>query len=294
MASYTLSTLDELNESLDNQDKQDDKLIETIKDLNLLAPKLEERKKEREAKRNLTNTAPSDFVDEYAPKLLQFEKRDEEKLRNSIPSLVNSAKNVSEAVNSTGGAASPYISGAYVYTGTTNNPDPWFDAAMQPFNILAEYKLQRTTIPIELDKLYQGLGDMFSAALQSADKPKTELENQSDSRMAMRNFLQSFWGNLLSFARQNDPPLWRRYQKSKLSQPDTRYLVAKSLSSNPNDERKLMQLLQDMSEIYKEMSSPQIGKNLALDNLSLFNTLFTRWFLLTDDIVKILNIFITR
>ena len=109
---------------------------------------------------------------------------------------------------------------------------------------------------------------MFSAALQSVDKAKIELEHQSDSIMAMRNFLQkSFWGNLLGFAKQTKSSMWQGFQKSKLRQPDTRDLVAKSLSNNPTDERKLVQLLQDMADLCNEMSQPQVGKNLGFDDL---------------------------
>jgi len=285
-----LSTLDELNKSLDNQEKQEDELLESIKNLNILAPRLEERKLERNAKRNLINSAPSDFIIEFAPRFLQFEKDDEEKLRNSIPSVVASAKAVLIAVNSTGGTVSPYISGTYNYVSVANKPTPWLVTAIQPFDDLAKYKLQRTEIPMKLDGLYQGLGDMFSAALQSADKAKFELEHQSDSIMAMRNFLQkSFWGNLLGFAKQTKPSLWQGFQKSKLSQLDTRDLVAKSLSNNPSDERKLVQSLQDMADLCDEMSNSQVGKNLGFNNLSLFNALFTRWLLLIDDIVRILQ-----
>ena len=286
-----MSTLDELNESLDNQDEQEDELLESIKNLNLLAPRLEERKLERNAKRNLINSAPPDFIVEFAPKLLQLEKDDEEKLRNSIPGLVDSAQTVFIAVNSTGGTASPYISGAYSYVNATNVSSPWLNTAMQPFNYLAEYKLQRAKIPISLDKLHQGLGDMFSAALQSVDKAKIELDLQSDSIMAMRNFLQiSFWGNLIEFARQTKPSIWQGFQKSKLSQPDARDLVAKSFSNNSSDERKLVQLLQDMADLCNEMSNSQVGKNLVLDNLPLLKSLFTRWLLLIDGIVSILQI----
>ena len=282
-----MSTLDELNESLDNQDKQEDELLETIKKLDILAPRLEEKKLERNAKRNLINTAPSDFLVEFAPKLLQFEKDDEEKLRKSIPSLVTSAKKVLTAVDSTGGTASPYISGAYSYVNAVNVSSPWLDSAMKPFNDLAKFKLQRAEIPISLDKLYQGLGDMFSSALQSVDKAKIELKHQSNSIMAMRNFLQkSFWGNLLGFARKTKPSIWRGFQKSKLRQPDTRNLVAKSLSNHLSDEKKLVQLLQDMADLCNEMSNSQVGKNLGFDNLPYLNALFTRWFLLIDEIVR--------
>ena len=63
---------------------------------------------------------------------------------------------------------------------------------------------------------------MFSVALQSVDKAKLGFENQSNSIMAMRNFLQnSFWGYLLELARKNQPIEWRCYQKNKVSQPDT-------------------------------------------------------------------------
>lgn len=287
----TLSTLDELNESLDNQEKQEDELLETIKDLNILAARLEERKLERDAKRNLINVVPSDYIVESAPRLLQFEKDDEEKLRNSIPGFVASAKTAVSALESTGGTVSPYISGTYNYVSAANEPYPWLVTAMQPFDDLAKYKSQRTQIPMKLNRLYQGLGDMFSAALQSADKAKFDLEHQSDSIMAMRNFLQkSFWGNLLGFARHIQPSLWQGFQKSKLSQPDTRDLVAKSLSNNPSDERKLVQSLKDMADLCDEMSDSKVGKNLGFDNLPLLNTLFTRWLLLIDDIVRILQL----
>ncbi len=61
--------------------------------------------------------------------------------------------------------------------------------------------------------------------------------------MAMKKFPKNFWGNLLELAKHTKPPLWQRFQKDRLVQPDAQYLVANSLSNNPNDERKLVQLL---------------------------------------------------
>jgi hypothetical protein len=245
---------------------------------------------ERDAKRKLIKTAPPAFIEGSSPKLLQFEKNDEEKIRNCIPGIVTSAKNVFFAVSSTGSTSSMYISEAYSYVSTSNQPNDWLDTVMQLFDNLAKYKLHRTEIPKKLEKLYQGLGDKFSVALQSADKAKSDLEHQSNSIMAMRNFLQSFWGSLLELARQSKPSIWQGFQKSKLSQPDTRDLVAKSFSNNLIDERKLVQLLQNMSDLYNEMSGSEVGKNLGLNNLPIHNTLFTRWFLLIDDLARILQV----
>jgi hypothetical protein len=285
-----LSILDDLNQSLDNQDKLDDEVLEIMKKLDLLVPKLEERKKERDAKRNLINAAPSDFIVEFAPNLLQIEKADEEKLRENIPGLVDSAKFASVAINSTSGTTSTYISGAYSYAGAVNASETWLVNVIEPFDYLADYKLQRMKIPTEVNKLFQGLGDKFLAALRSVDRAKVELANHSDGIMAMRNFIPNFWGELLAHAKQTKPLLWRRFQKGSLHQSDSRDLVAKSLGNNPNDERKLVQLLQNMSELSKEMSSLQLAKNLGLNNPLLLNTLFTRWFLLVDDVVKILQL----
>ena len=192
---------------------------------------------------------------------------------------------------STGGTASPYISGAYSYVHAANVSALWLDTAMQSFNNLAEHKLQRAEIPKSLDKLSQGLSGKFSLVLQSVDKAKIKFELQSGSVMAMRDFLSiNFWGNLLEFARRTKPLMWQGFQKSKLKQSDTRDLVAKSLSNNLSDERKLVQLFQDMADLCNEMSNTQVGKNVGLDDLPLLNTLFTRWFLLIDEIVRILQL----
>jgi hypothetical protein len=107
--------------------------------------------------------------------------------------------------------------------------------------------------------------------------------------MAMRSFLESLWGNLLELARQSKPLIWRGIQRSNLRQPDVQDLVAKSLGNDPSDERKLVSLLQTMADLHSEMSGSQVGKNLGLDDLSLLQDLFTRWFFLIDDFVRIVS-----
>lgn len=285
-----MSTLDELNESLNNQDKQDDEILENIRHLNLVVPLIEEKRMERNAKRNLINNAPVDFVEEFGPKLLRLEKDDEEKIRVTIPGLWESVKMVQTGLNSTGSTDSTYLAEAYEYAGRAESANSWLLTVNKPFDDLAKYKLQRAEIPQNLNKFQPALGDLFSAALQSTDKAKSELELQSDSIMAMRNFLQSFWGNILERARESKPSIWKGIQKSKLSQAEPRDLVASSLSNNSSDERKLVQLLKNMADLYNEMSDSQVGKNLGFYDLQQHNALFTRWLLLIDNVTKIIQV----
>lgn len=282
-----MSDIDDLLESLDNQEEYDNKLLEIIKELNLQIPKLEERKKERDAKRYFIENSPPGFLIEIAPKLLQIEKGDEEKLGNCIPGLLHEAELTIDTINSTGGTASPYISGAYKYIASEDKQSTWFEPVIQKFDDLAKYKTQKSSISFEADKLYQGLGDMFNEALTAVEMSRKDLGNLSSAIMAMRNFLQSMWGNILDLARQTKPQLWENFQKSGLGQSDVRNLVSKSLGENPTDKKKLVLLLNEMSELYNEMSSNQIGKNLQFDNKTKFNTLFSRWLLLIDGLVKI-------
>jgi ethanolamine utilization protein EutQ (cupin superfamily) len=144
---------------------------------------------------------------------------------------------------------------------------------------------------MKLNLLYCGLGEMFSEAFQSAEKAKLEIENQSNAIMAMRNFLQkSFWGNLLDNARRSKTSLWVGVQKNRLKNQETRSLVAKSLSNTDANERKLVDLLNNMAKLCNEMSDSKVGKNLAFNNIDYFNELNAEWLLLIDDIMKIIQI----
>lgn len=283
-----MSLKNDLKLSLENQDEQDDEILESIKELNLLTPRIEERKREREAKRTLINNAPEEFIEEYGFKLLQIERDDEKKLRYYLSPFTSSVDNVIKVVNSTSGSTSAYIAEAVGYIRVDEESGRLLEPAIKSFEELANYKSQKTDIPKDLDDLYPGLGSMFLEAVQSAEKAKNGLENKSNAIMAMRNFLQkSFWGNLLQLALALDPPTWQGFQKRKLKQSDTRDLVAKSLSDNQADERKLVEYFQIMDDLSDDLSNSEVGKNLLFDDQDLLNSLFAEWFLLIDDVVKI-------
>lgn len=284
-----MSLIDDFSEVFNNQDERDGEILQNIKKLNQVAPLIEQRKTERNAKRKLINIAPQVFIEEYGPNLLLLEKDDDEKLRTIIPLINDTSKEVVSAVNSTGGTVSIYITNASIYKDFEED-NTWYYEATKPFEDLSQDKKDRTVIPSKLEKIHQGLGVMFSSALQTLDQSKTGIVNQSVGIMAMRSFLQSFWGNLLNYARNSKPSFWEGIQKSKLSQQVTRDLVAKSLCEEISIERKLLQLLSTMNTLHDEMSDSKVGKNLLFSDNFRLEQLFSKWFLLVDDIVSILNL----
>jgi len=285
-----MSTANDLNQSLDNQDKYDDEILGNIKKLNEKVPFFEERKKERDAKRFLLNNSPPDLIDEIAPNLLQIEKSDEKILANSLPVVENAVAHVLHAVNSSTGTASPYVSEVSRFIDISPLPDPQLQLILKPFDELAEYKLQKKTIPENLDKIHQGLGDMFIEAVSMVESAKSGIGNQSKSIMAMRDVYQSIWANLIDGARQAKPKLWQGVQRNRFSQTDTRELVAKSLGKDTTRERKLILALEAMYELFSEMSSNQIGKDLLFHDLIKLKKIFTKWILQLDDLVSILSL----
>lgn len=105
-----LSKKDDLIEIFDKQDEQDNSFLQNVRNLNDQVHRVEERKNERQAKRSLIENASEDFIDEVGPKFITIEKSDEETFGVYLAGFENSAENVINALNSTSGSTSAYVS----------------------------------------------------------------------------------------------------------------------------------------------------------------------------------------
>lgn len=104
---------DELKDSLKNQNRMLDVVIEKIRLLNEQVPNINMAKKENDAKLNLINITPSEFVAEKSPSFLQIEKDNEEILSATLPSLMSSVTAVTSAINYNSSGSASYVSEAF-------------------------------------------------------------------------------------------------------------------------------------------------------------------------------------
>lgn len=271
-----------------NEEKSLDELSLIISVAASYIPNIEERKKEVRAKRQFVKEMPTDDVEEVAPFFLTTQLGDEDQLRLIVSGFSESIIGMKYHFDDSTGTVSAYSEMAYKISSYDSPPSPEIQGVIKTFSNLAEEKAKKSEIPERLEMIYERLGERFIIVRKNVDKARNGVMTIKQVLSDMRDFINSFWGNLRGFSEKNAPDKWVGVQSPKLTNEKTREAVAKSLAKDPNTEKKLLLHLSNLNALCIELSSTEIAKNILIDDLEKFNGCYGRWILLIDDIVGLL------
>jgi hypothetical protein len=198
-----MSKKKELEKSNDNTIKAIEGCIGQIANLADYVPILHERKMEAEANRLLLQSADNIEIDEVYSKLSLIQASDEKSFTLLSTGLAEATHILKNAVCSTSGTASVYQEFAYKLSPAISSP------AFVAYKTLADYKSHKEEIPRNLNRLHDGLGDMFLHVHNVVYKAKNKVATVKQAVSDMRDVLNQVWANLANLAEKNHPEKWR-------------------------------------------------------------------------------------
>lgn len=283
-----MSKRDELERSLENEDKQYSQFLENIRPYVDLIPSVQARQNEVQAKKSFVENAPDEVIAEVGDDLLQNQVYDEQQARRFTPQV--SPISVAQIDYMIGGTSS--ISLYFDILDTVNRfegddlSSGWAEPVKQTFTVVADEKARKNSLPPRLDIINQNLGEMFTVAQESVAKAQTQVLGVDQAAKQLRDVLQQLWGGLANIARVRGPRTYRgtrfRYTRKK----DIAF-VAEHLSNDENAQQRLTRLLGIISNMASELSETNFMKNPLTADVDRLNELYQRWTVLIDDIVSI-------
>lgn len=279
---------DEWIKSLENEKKQYDDFLIGAKEIDELIPHIQERKKETDAKLKFVQAAPEDFLIELGEPLFTFQKHDEEQATDFVPKFPTLTSFARGFIASGTASTSAYAEMSYnLQTYNVDNNQEWVAPVNSIFASLAEEKSTKADLPSRLDKINGRLGEMFSVAVNSFEKARSEILGVDQSAIQLRDVLQHLWGGLANLARAKNPAI--KDSKLELGSKRHRGFVSESITKDGLDKEKTFALLGIMAEISSELSQTNFGKNPLSTDVKKLEGLYTRWLLVIDDVASYVN-----
>src|ERR1700690_610197 len=271
-----MSKKKEFEESFDNEEKAIDESIKLIRDQVDRVPFLNERKMEINANRLLIQNAKDEEVDELYSKLLPIQKSDEQNFMNFRLKLSEVKFVFNVTTNSTSGTASVFQNFEYEVRRESSLPI-MSSNVISAYKEVADYKSHKVEIPKRLDQLHDGLGTMFSLVHDNVDKAKNKVIIVKDAVSDMRDVLNQLWANLADRAEKSSPEKWRSITNKQFKKKSHHKIVAECLIQVPFNRAKFELLLNNMYELYGEMSDTSIGKNPLSQDYQKLDEFYSRW-----------------
>ena len=286
-----MSAKDDLKNSLGNEKAYYKGNIEFAVRAVSLIPHTQRRLKEIEAEETVVDLLPDDVAEEIAQKMLPIQRNEE--LRASILLPQASAINDETIRYITTGSGTISVYEAYIDNVANYEYEEgavaWVGPVKGIFVTLASDVERKNRIHDQLTKLTHELGDNFNTAEDIYEKARGGANLVSEGVMAMRDVLQSFWGQLTELARRKDPGKTRSYNGLEMRKEKHRKLVTECLV-NPGGERdKLLLHFDTMADLHNKMSATDFGKNLFGKDIARMESIHTSWIILLSDLVGITN-----
>jgi len=275
----------ELGDAVDREIELCDDFLDGVKLLSDVVPDVEERKRRARAKKLAVEVFPVDLLSEVAPKFLYLQLAEVERLENSLPCLPDKVIPVSST--NTSGTMSAFVtimsSPATIYLSDNDENSLW-GGVQNVFTQIVEEGTTIEKLPTRLEKIRQGLGDLFNDAEDSYQKSKSGLLGVDQAASRMRNVLQQIWGNLADHARRLCGETMQDISRFKFATSKHRMRIADCLA--PEDMKKnLVSILDNMHGLYSVLSSvtkyPERGYSSKIEKFH------TNWILQLDELMTI-------
>lgn len=287
---------EEWKKSIKNEIEQCNDYLKNAKDISDFSTNIEEKKKDAEAKLLFVEGMPESILTELGGTLFTNQKSDEEQLKLHIPGLpsINSESRRYFTYGTSDSSAYYEIVHA-ICLPSEHSSTRWafsqieiesIDTVNKAYSELAEDKAKRQNLPPLLDKIKYKLGDEFLVTINNYDKAKSRIVGIDQSAIQMRDVIEHLWGGLVNLARTVGPPKYNDV-KLKIDQKG-KMIVVNCIISDVIEKRKLILLLDNLSNIKSEISDSNFGKNPLTDDMNKLEDIYHRWILVISDIAYFL------
>ena len=253
-----------------------DEALKNIKEVVDSEPKLHERKMEAEAFNVLLEYASDVEIEEIYGKLLPIQERDEKSytLLNSQLSEVNNVFN--QVYFNTSGTTSASAEIAYTQVEVVR-PYVLVEPVRLAYKAVADYKSRKVEIPKGLEMLRPDLGRMFSSVHDTVIKAKNKAITVKQAVSDMRDVLNQVWANLANLAATKYPEKWKGISSKQFKNLDHHKIVAECVMTDPLSKGKFELLLNNMYNLFTDMSQTSIGKNPLSEDYDKLEEFYSRW-----------------
>ena len=247
-----MSEVDELKNSIKKEIEECDEFLERTKNIVHLVPFIQERKQEAEAKYTALNVMPEDVLSELAPKLLPVQLSEQKRLEDFLPRVPQVDSERTQHYLVSGSTAAFYETMITPFPSELGVP-VWVVPASKSFDLLAQQKAKKNTLPSILDKLKQNLGGMFTIADESFEKSKGGILGVDQAAIQMRDVIQQVWVGLTNHTKRKCPKDIKG-QHLELKKTAHREIVANCLAIS-QENRNLQLLLDNLFDLHSKLSS---------------------------------------
>src|SRR6185369_14321548 len=105
----------------------------------------------------------------------------------------------------------------------------------------------------------------------------------------MRDVLNNVWKNLVGVGKRKTPGRFRSSISKEFKKPESRRNLAECLMTESLNIAKFQKLLDNMYDLYREMSVSDVGKNPLNDDQIQLDDLYPRWIIQIDGVVGMIN-----
>jgi len=250
-----------------------------------LAPVIQKRKQDAEARLKAIQAPPEDVFEEIGPQIRARQERETQRLYGLIPKI--SPMDV------------PYITSQLGVTGTSSvseqmariirvdpNQAPWYSAFIEPLSDLMNEQERQNQILRSLKTLSPNLGPYGEKALSTVRSALGKVGTVDLACEHLRTAIQKIWGELVTQARSTGKiAVDKRFE---LRKPLHRREIAECLSTKYVDLGQLEEALETISYLYKELSGP--AKNPFHSDLEYLRDVSTRWKLQISNLLQVLGV----
>ncbi|BBB47133.1 hypothetical protein [Pelolinea submarina] len=286
-----MSDLDELERKLQKDIDKSDDILKKVSKLNNIIPNVQRFKDEKITNLRIVKGLPKDIAEELAPSLLTWENKNDEIIGSVFPIISDISPLFIESIESTAGSTGPYIVNAtniaMQYINPNNQHPEWVDNILKTTTEYTDGVQKRDQLTANLNRINTNLGEMFTEANASFIKSKNKIISVDQSAMHMRNVIQQVWGGFAELSRQkNRDTRLNPNIRLELNKEAHRIMVAEILANQLYPKIKLEELFSDASQLYKNLSDNNFGKNILGNDIERLVIYHSQWITFLDGISR--------
>lgn len=237
-----------------------------------LAPDVQRRREELQARLEAIRNIPEDVLDEVGPQLQSHQLNEEHRLTESLPMMPKfqaSAVRVQLGTAATSSDSDVLASIIRVDPGQSK----WYPSYIRPLSKLANDRARVASVQAAYSRLSPALSDYINQALDTTTSATAGVASKDLACQHLRSAIQKIWGELCSRARSRAPAI--AHSRLELRKASHRQRVASTIAPSVSSVGEIQQVFGSLAGLYGELSTP--AKNPFEDDVQFLNEVTTRW-----------------
>jgi len=281
-----MSDADKLKKSIQEEIEVCSDFLDGAKAINEVAPFVQERKEDVEAKAEAVQSLPPDVLDELAPQMLKSQETERNRLSKALPVI---SKFEVRHVRAMLSSASTSTDAEVVISVVSAHPKYplWAPSFMKPFERLAQKQERVSQIRQAVERLDRPLSELVDLAVNTVESARGGVAEVDHACVRLRDVIEAVWGKLATRARQECADIIRG-RHLEFRRDASRRLAAECLSPTDEVVGDVNLLLEHLATLHGELSVS--SKKPFLDDRTYLDTVYSRWVLHLFNLARALDL----